>query len=343
MEISTDKIRQSLLNLNKEIKEITTIEMEQLRNKNTYSTRLGAMITVEYINKRNQKSIIKLWAKKVEKPEAAFTSINTLYQLTINAGIQDPIPKPYLYDSDTNIVVMEAISGENLRNILYKHASFIDFFHEKNIINSFYDIGKWLGQFSKVSSTGKNETLKSYILPLLEKLKSDESFNKNERKKVEKNILKILNAPISKIYFPQVKPHNDFTLRNIFINDDGFNIIDWDSMVHPCFPEETLCWWDVTCFILNIQSLLRYSPLVSKNRINNLCKVFVDGYISSNREFSSVNTNDYFDSIMYVFTLKYWLKIDTDRPLYEIYNNNLGWRYINTLKSSLTNGHSFVN
>ncbi len=116
------------------------------------------------------------------------------------------------------------------------------------------------------------------------------------------------------------RPHNDFSLRNIFIGDDrNFTIIDWDATVHPKFPQIASFCHDLTLFIINIQSLLRFHPLVSHKKISVLNKSFISGYFKESFPYNSEKMN----FIYYVFALTYYTGLIIDRPLYEIYRKRL--------------------
>ena len=83
---------------------------------------------------------------------------------------------------------------------------------------------------------------------------------------------------------------------------------------------------------------LNLSTLVlSKRRLEELCnalwKGYVDGIIAP-----SVSLEEFRTTIMFALALGYYSGLGSDRPVYRIYRQRLGWRYARALRRKLSLG-----
>ena len=130
-------------------------------------------------------------------------------------------------------------------------------------------------------------------------------------------------------------PHNDFSLRNILnTKNRNFKIIDWDAMIHESFPDKAPAWHDVTCLFINIQSLIRFYPLINKKNINRMSWSFIYGYSKNNHSYN----NDDLNKFLWCFSFAYYLGLIGDRPLPKIYKSKISRRYIKILHNYLIKG-----
>jgi hypothetical protein len=126
-------------------------------------------------------------------------------------------------------------------------------------------------------------------------------------------------------------------LRNVFVDDDRFHVIDWDAMVHPRFSRLALNWWDLITLLMNIESLLRFRPLTSRQKLSDLCSALWRGYMEG-RSSAPIGLAEFRTSIMFVVVLRYYCGLGSDRPLERIYRRNLGWRYSKAVRRRLLAG-----
>ena len=98
----------------------------------------------------------------------------------------------------------------------------------------------------------------------------------------------------------------------------------------------------LAALFLNIQSLLRFRPFIRKERIKIACSSLIDGYFSNNRELNGLKKDDFINGVLFLFSLGYYVGYQTDRPLYKIYRQNLGWRYATMLHRQLLRGSADV-
>lgn len=315
------------------------IKVEDIRRQNLCSNRFGGLCTVEYWNS-NQELVKRVyWIKRVEDPERFFAELSSVYNSLERAGLHSNMTKPYLFDLDSSVVCISHFSGssllkETLRHLLSLHRSM-----PQQLIESYYDIGKWLQQYHEVMASAETMMSMADILVLLcDALERDSYFDWEGKGILMRHIDGIRDSAIGDLTFVLVRTHNDFTLRNILLSDTGFGIIDWDAMVHPKFPDRAPVWNELSCFLLNLQSMLRFYPLISRSNIHKLQWSFLDGYFDK----STLAKDENFLELFFVFTLRFFFGIDSDRPLSQIYRPRLGRRYLRFLEKSLLQGSADI-
>jgi tRNA A-37 threonylcarbamoyl transferase component Bud32 len=307
------------------------VNIAELKRQNSTSSRIGGVISVQGPGNR-----VNLWAKKVEEPARAFDAIHTLYGLLENKGIHQPVPKPLFYDPAMGLLFMERIPGRCLLSVIaagcvWSSDRLFDRYRERLVA-----IGRWMGNWHSVASTGKSTTLAA-MLPAIEGVLSGSHFSVEEQNRLREHLRRLAGSAIAHAEWPLVTPHNDITLRNLFIDQDRFHVIDWDAMVHPRFPRQAIVWWDLITLLMNIESLMRFRPLTSREKLRDLCSSLWRGYMDA-RPGAQIGLDEFRKSIMFVVVLRYYCGLGSDRPLYRIYRHNLGWRYSRAVRRRLLAG-----
>ena len=140
---------------------------------------------------------------------------------------------------------------------------------------------------------------------------------------------------------PAVQVHNDWILRNIMVTADGTDyVVDCDSMR----TRTDLRWLDVVYFLLNMDSQLKWHPLVTAEMLAELSREFCYGY--AGEHFPDSLTQEQVIGILYILRLKCLLGGTTrlpyfDRPPYfEILGGPVGRRALRSLKDGVVNGRA---
>lgn len=318
------------------------IRVANLRRANQYSSRHGAPVRIDFVlaGKRIEKAI---WMKQVKSPREVYHVLSSIYAAAAKRNIEGPIPKPYFYDEEQRLIFMDMVKGDNLGKRTLIYSSTLNFLPNRILPHIFSSIGRWLYTYHSTVETGQSATLNAVIAEIRDRLLIDNHFRHFEKSTICRVLDRIVSQTIADTPFPLVRPHNDFTLRNIFISPDcSFHVVDWDAMVHPEFPRQALCWWDLTTLFLNIQSILRIHPATNKHRVRILCDKLLQGYLEHHWNERGIFAEDYRKNILYVLALKYYLGLESDRPLYQIYNHNMGARYIAKLRKALLEGRGDI-
>jgi tRNA A-37 threonylcarbamoyl transferase component Bud32 len=312
------------------------VDIAELKRQNSTSSRIGGVISVQGTDRSGRGNRVNLWAKKVEEPARAFDAIHALYGLLEKKGIHQPVPKPFFYDPAMGLLFMERIPGRCLLSVIaagcvWSSDRLFDRYRERLVA-----IGQWMGNWHSVASVGKSTTLAS-MLPAIEGALSGSHFSVEEQNQLREHLRRLAASAVAHAEWPLVTPHNDITLRNLFIDQDRFHVIDWDAMVHPRFPRQAIAWWDLITLLMNIESLMRFHPLTSREKLRDLCSSLWRGYMDG-RSGAQIGLDEFRKSIMFVVVLCYYCGVGSDRPLYRIYRHNLGWRYSRAVRRRLLAG-----
>jgi hypothetical protein len=321
---------------------VLSISAGTVKGQNWYSSRFGGPILIKYTDNKEIRTKA-IWAKAVGLPLESYQALKKAFEGAASCGIAGPIPKPYFYDEGSKCIFMDMKTGTNLLSLTLRYGFNANMFPNENLQKLFYQIGHWLQKFHATTITEETIKLTDVVNGVLHELGGSSEFDSREKEVISNTLKEISARKISEQKFPLVRPHNDFTLRNLFAQKNGeFYVIDWDAMVHPLFSSKTLCWWDLTALVINLQSMLRVSPIVGRNRIGNLCDALLEGYFHSNHMARSTSPKEFLQCMYYVYTLRYWLSIESDRPLNKIYSQRMGGRYVEKLRRTLLNGKADI-
>ncbi len=328
-----DNIDQFLQTEQESLKKIT---VDDIRRQNKYSSRFGGQCTIEYENSSNGLQKRSYWIKKVENPERFYSELTDIYNTLQRNGLHSHMTRPYLYDPDSGAVCISHFDGVSLLKETFRHSFSFGKALPQELIHVFNQIGRWLQMYHEATISENIVTMPDILLTLLEVLEKDSSLSSRKKAIIMKHLSTIRQRSVGTMTFPTVRTHNDFTLRNILVSNDNFGVIDWDAMIHPKFPDLAPVWNEISCFLLNLQSLLRFYPIISKYKIRVLKDSFLQGYFEGN----SLAEASCFPEIFYIFSLRFFLGIDSDRPLAQIYRKNFGKRYIQLLEKELLLGNA---
>jgi hypothetical protein len=316
--------------------ETVEVDIAELERQNSTSSRIGGAITVQATDRIGRGNRVNLWAKKVEEPARAFDAISRLYGLLEKKGIHQPVPKPVFYDPAMGLLFMERIRARCLlpaiaAGCVWSSDRLFDGYRERLVA-----IGRWMSDWHAAASVGKCTTLAA-MLPAIEGALSGSDFAAEEQNQLRAHLRHLAGSAIAHTEWPLVTPHNDITLRNVFVDDRHFHVIDWDAMVHPRFSRLATHWWDLITLLVNIESLMRFRPLTRRKKLKDLCSALWRGYMDGQSR-APIELDEFRRSIMFVVVLSYYCGLGSDRPLYRIYRRNLGWRYSNAVRRRLLAG-----
>ena len=315
--------------------------MAPLRRQNLHSSRSGALISLKY-ERNGQSQETSIWAKKVKYPKEIFESMLAAYSDARTTDAEPSIPMPYSYLEEEKLLFMEAVNGTSLLERTLTHGNTV-ILRPRRLLDAYRGIGDWLQRYHRATSRGATSSLSGAILETQAALQISGDFDEAELRQLAERLEQIADSGTSVAEVPLVRPHNDFTLRNILLRAGSkFSVIDWDATAKPSFPRQELCWWDLTTFVLNLQSLIKVWPAMTRSRTDSLCRAFLNGYFLDNREIGTTSKDDFLDDILFVFTLRYWLKVKVDRSMWRIYSRHLGGRYVSLVRSALLDGRAYL-
>jgi hypothetical protein len=308
----------------------------------TASRRQGLKLTLSSrVQDRHHEK--KFWFKQVDYPKELYDTMKFIYSTLQRKGIHGPVPKPLFFDGNVGGILMTFKEGVNLFPLTFAFCCPFTTRLVSQLPEYYQKIGVWLQRYHNTFATGRLVSTRSILEELYDSLSNYTSIKDSERHILISQIRSFLSDPIATTTFESVRTHNDVTLRNILIKPNReFVLMDWDNMVNPGFPRESWCWSDLGCLINNIQSLLRFYPLVSEHKLGLLCKSLLHGYFNENKSLSEITIEDFLDKVFYIQTLMSFLGIKTDRPLFQIHTARLTWRFVAMIRKSLLNGKAYM-
>lgn len=257
------------------------IVVSDLVRQNPHSSRIGGEVRLRVGQGCDPE--ITLWAKRVENPEAAFCRMCAAYERAAKHGLAGPIPKPHFFDQQWGLVFMDKAHGALLRSMVLRHAISPRSAQGARLGSIMYRIGGWLCCYHDAVKVDAPFDPNQLIAQIESSLVRDESISRMDRERIAEH-LRLVRYSLQHvdIELDQVWPHNDFTLRNLFLAENGeFIALDWDAMAHPSFSQTTNGLWDVTLFLLNLYSLDRFRPIARAPRLHKLGQEFLSGYLDA--------------------------------------------------------------
>jgi hypothetical protein len=160
-----------------------------------------------------------------------------------------------------------------------------------------------------------------------------EYLSDDERKQIIRHIEMAERSANSQAELALIKIHNDWVLRNILIENTGsFYLVDLDSIRAPCNSR----WYDVSYFLINLESQLKYWPLINRKSIVALWESFWQGY--SEKGLPDALSSNQIRALVYLIKIQYLFGATIRPPLFKVYKNFLGPLYLRNLKKSLVQG-----
>lgn len=292
------------------------------------------LVVVDYISAEESEERLEIFVKHSGNASFVHNSMSRLYNKLKKEDGQPHIPKPILYDEPHHANFMEFFEGTELK---YRTLLHLALSRRRKMAELFQGIGKWLHGFHQLSKMEKTISISGLKDEITAKLEKTAYFTGPEKETIRSILVNQINPSIDELYL--VKPHNDFTLRNILhVKPDDFVVVDWDAMFHKKFPSEAPIWNDITYFVLNILSLARFPIFITGKDVDTLANAFIKGYFRN-------DANDFHEDdippILYLFTLRYYLGLIGDRSLPQIYSAKLGKLFLRSLKKKILAGKVF--
>jgi tRNA A-37 threonylcarbamoyl transferase component Bud32 len=291
-------------------------------------------ITIEHKNVNLQPLRSRVFAKRQRDPKLSFERLQQLYDFFVDADIDLRVPRPYCYDLESKFLFMEMVEGTSLRRLTFWNVLKTPWPVFCRMVDLHFAMGRWLGNYHRVMGTGEHVLLSRIIENVSVQLEKSSYLTVQQIPYFMGHLEDIINAFGNSIEIPLASVHGDFAMRNILAtNDSNFFILDWDAMADGSLSKPSPAWYDVAVFLLRTTSLVRFSPLVSRSRLNALQSAFLRGYLTETRSESEI----YALRILWVFVTKTFL-IGPPTPMCKKYTDGLKRRYFKMVIDHLKNG-----
>ena len=271
----------------------------------------------------------KLWLKFRQDFEPLFKIHTTVYEKL--GKDQRFLPKPYFYTKcdQTSVIGMELIKGASLRNMVLR---MVMSRRTRVLEETFLKMGRGMRVFHDLSTGYGSQRVGELLANVHRATAATEYLTNVERTKIKEHITIAGKHANPQTELPLIKIHNDWILRNILVGNSGsFHVVDLDSMRAP----NNSRWHDVSYFLINLESQLKYWPIIDRSSITDLWRSFWRGYLE--KGLPDGLSRQQIRSLIYLIKVQY-LFGETIRPLLKIYGNLFGRLYLRNLKRSIMQG-----
>lgn len=271
----------------------------------------------------------RIWLKFVTFVRDRYDVHLRAWEQTRDIGV---FPRPYFYGEwdGGGAIGMEVVDGASLRDLFLRHALTR---RSAQLGTVFAALGGSLRAFHDSSqpsgfrSVGQLEETVTRAVTATDRLTADE-----RKRALERIAAAVARAGGGATKLPSIPVHHDCVLRNVVVRPTGSPcLLDLDSMRASWKSR----WYDVTAFLINLESQIKYAPLADARSIASAWRSFWDGYAGAAPPDGL--------TLEQVHALVYLVKVERLfegpwRPLYEIHTDRAAARYLKRLSASLLDG-----
>jgi len=242
------------------------------------------------------------------------------------------LPQPYFCGEcdGQSLMAMEFVEGTSLRNLLLRCAVYG---RSSALRDVFWRVGVAVRQLHDSSKASGSKTVGELAENARRATDRSRYITPDEKATVMAKIAIAETQAHSQSALPLIKIHNDCILRNIVIRGSGSPcIVDLDSMR----TQDNSRWYDVGCFLINLESQTKYCFLVNPKIIMNMWKSFWQGYVDVGRPDGL--SEEQITALIYLIKLEYLLGGTVRAPLFEVYTGVLATGYLTRLKDAILRG-----
>jgi Ser/Thr protein kinase RdoA (MazF antagonist) len=133
---------------------------------------------------------------------------------------------------------------------------------------------------------------------------------------------------------PLRRTHGDWILRNVVVDEAGRDrVVDCDSMR----AGDNLRWYDIAYLLINLESQMKWSPLLRRSDLAPLWRSFWNGYRGHDHAIEGLS-GDQMAALLYLARVQYLLGGTIRVPLHQMFGGGLGRRYLRALVAGLAAG-----
>ncbi|MDP2923948.1 MAG: hypothetical protein Q8O30_09570 [Candidatus Omnitrophota bacterium] len=301
------------------------IDITKGRRLASHSKHLHCLIKIKTRGQNVRREYI--FAKYANKTE--FDNLLKIQSFYQNANIILKIPKPLDYYTDSKILILEGIKGENLLlHLLINLLPFMRIINRRSLEHTMRLCAAWLAEFHNLTYIRNVENLKDELEIAFKRLEMIPYFNKQQKKDLM-NRLVISNGSVKCL--PMTLTNRDFSPRNIiFDNKNGIKVVDWAKII------EKNIYYSIAYFFTNLESRARHY-IYSLNYIKTLEQLFWDEY----RKKSKFNVNKVsFKFMKILYNIEYLYEYYTKTGVFEewIQSTRAMNIFVNQIANNLLDG-----
>jgi hypothetical protein len=272
----------------------------------------------------------RIWLKFLKSRRVVYDTHVAAWNRT--RDVAELFPRPYFYGEwrGEAVMGMELVAGASLRDLFLRRA----LVRRSGALDEvFAALGRALRAFHDSSEASDARSIDDLAENACRLASSTEHLSADER---DRALERIRSAAVvaggERTQLPLIRVHHDCTLRNVLVRRDGSPcLVDLDAMPAPCKSR----WYDVTVFLVNLESQIKFAPLCDTDSIATAWRGFWSGYagggLPDGLTLEQVNAVLFLAKVEYAFEGA-WL------PVFEFYTGFLAARYLRRLKRSVLDG-----
>jgi hypothetical protein len=244
--------------------QVKALELAPVARRQRTSVRPGGPATARLDDGRT----LRLWAKVLNHPDPALIDLlDDLCARAHAAGRHDLVPRLWALDAETGTALFDRVDGEPMQPCVARALA------TRTADASYLADGAALTLARLHGLTvAPGPTLRQLAEPVRAALGASTAHAPHAAA-LTAHLDALPDTPT-----PRARLHNDYTLRNLLVAGRRVRAVDWDALVHPDFPPVADVWHDVAAFVVNLESLRRFAPVLSRRRIATASRAFLATY-----------------------------------------------------------------
>jgi Phosphotransferase enzyme family len=233
----------------------------------------------------------------------------------------------------SSVLVTECVNGRLLRNLVIRSMASPKLLRE--VAKIFIANGTAMARFHNASPASGRIDAERYISNIAERARTNTWLESGLKLAVLRN-LNLASEILRGVSLDVILVHHDWTLRNIFVDENWqIRVVDFDSMLAP----NDIAALDAGCFLLNLESQLKWWPIVRRSVLKELWRVFAESYRRTRAPIEFKDERS-FDAILYCVRLCYFIGGYFRAPIHESFDSAIGHRFVTGLRKNLAAGHT---
>ena len=274
-----------------------------------------------------------VWLKFVTKVQSRFEVHEAAWEQTRELGF---FPRPYFKlgsGEREGIIAMEQVQGAAMREAFLRRAAL-------RSTGRLYELFGSLGSSLRTFHDSWRPFGELRLGELTEQIYSDAGDESRLTPGEADRLSGVVReaeqrAGGADLMLPTIRLHHDCTLRNVIVRPERLPcLVDLDSMRSEPKPR----WYDIAVFLVNLESQLRYSPLVAPREVATAWDRFWEAYAGAALPDDLTLDNAH----ALLLLMKADMYVRPKRPVPRVYRGYPASRYVDRLKDSLLRGSHSV-
>lgn len=309
----------------------SVLEIRTGRSMHRKQSRYSGLMQIDYSTSQGIHRK-KVWLKFGTNLERVFEFHRYAYK-----GMQpfkSLIVRPYFfYDGplhETQFIAMEYVDGKQLKNIFWRSLLSRQ---SGALVPTFEEIGRCMWAFHNMSPEFPGETVGEAIASAQHGVQTCNVLDDATKGDITAHLTAAGKLMDRASHLPAVYCHNDLSTQNIMYRPNGrFTLVDMGGMRKPPISR----WYDVINFLYNLETRVKYAPIVDSAELASLSRAFLDGYCRDDPLLNLASSE--LSRLLYVMKVKFTFCEPRMTLVRRAFRGRMAWRYRRQLYAALRKG-----